>query len=72
MYTDFMAFMRKSGKLSDDLEAEMQVEVRASPRLASPRVALPSTGAAGAWGCIPFDLSTGRRARPFIGCVVSN
>ena len=34
MYTDFMAFMRKSGKLSDDLEAEMQVEVRASPRLA--------------------------------------
>jgi hypothetical protein len=35
MYTDFMAFMRKSGKLSDDLEAEMQVEVRASPRLAS-------------------------------------
>ncbi len=39
MYTDFMAFMRKSGKLSDDLEAEMQVEVRASPRLASPRLA---------------------------------
>ena len=40
MYTDFMAFMRKSGKLSDDLEAEMQVEVRASPRLAPPRQAL--------------------------------
>jgi hypothetical protein len=34
MYTDFMAFMRKSGKLSDELEAEMQVEV--SPSVSQP------------------------------------
>ena len=28
MYTDFMAFMRKSGKLGEDLDGEMEKEAR--------------------------------------------